>query len=143
MSYELRLCDSLFNPTINNMKVELFALCQGAHNNNGQLTIVNTIDNFHVPSFPTRLSFGLALKFYILPMEEGDKVLTISILSKKTESSIISPIMTNLHIEKFENASHIGIALNLQNVLFETPGEYNVHLELDGQRFDDFAFEVR
>lgn len=125
------------------MKVELFALCQGAHNNNGQLTIVNTIDNFQVPTFPIRLSFGLALKFYILPAEEGDKVLTISILNENKESIIIPPITTNLHIEKYENASHIGIALNLQNVLFEAPGEYNVHLELDGKRFDDFAFDVK
>lgn len=123
------------------MKVELFALCQGAYNNNGQLTIVNTIDNFAVQSFPARISFGLALKFYILPHEEGDKTLSISILNKQ-ETSIIPPIQTNLHIERFDKASHLGLALNLQNVLFDASGEYVIHLELDGSRLDNFAFEV-
>lgn len=124
------------------MKVELYALCQGAYNNNGQLTIVNTVDNFGVPSFPARISFGLALKFYIRPEEEGDKTLAISILNEKG-TSIIPPFPTNLHIERLDKASHLALALNLQNVLFEAPGEYIVHLELDGQRLDNFAFEIR
>ncbi len=124
------------------MKVELYALCQGAYNNGGQLTIVNTLDNFGVPSFPARISFGLALKFYIRPEEEGNKTLAISILNEKG-ASIIPPIPSKVHIERFDRASHMALALNLQNVLFEAPGEYNVHLELDNQRLDDFAFEVR
>lgn len=125
------------------MKVELFALCQGAYSSNGQLTIVNTVDNFHVESFPTRISFGLALKFYIPANEEGDKKLTISILNEEAVSIIDPPIAAGLHVEKVDRASHIGIAMNLQNVFFDTPGLYNVHLELDGKRFDDYAFEVR
>lgn len=124
------------------MKVELYALCQGAYNNNGQLTIVNTIDNFGIPSFPARISFGLALKFYILPQEEGHKTLSISIMDKE-KNRIIPPIPANLHIECLEHASHIALALNMQNVLFEKPGEYDIHLELDGNRLDDFAFEVK
>lgn len=124
------------------MKVELFALSQGAYNNYGQLTIVNTIDTFGLKSFPARISFGLALKFYIYPQEEGDKTLLISILNQKKDS-IIQPIPSKLHIERFDKASHIAIALNLQNVLFEMPGEYIIHLELDGSRLDDFAFEVK
>lgn len=123
------------------MKVELYALCQGAFNNNGQLTIVNTIDNFVVASFPARVSFGLALKLYILPKEEGEKILSISILDKDNQS-IIPPIPANLHIESLDKASHIAIALNLQNVLFEKSGAYDVHLELDGKRLDNFAFEI-
>ena len=123
------------------MKVELYALCQGAFNSNGQLTIVNTIDNFVVPTFPARISFGLALKLYILPEEEGEKTLSISILDKENKS-IITPIVANLHIEHLGKASHIAIALNLQNVLFEKSGAYDVHLELDGERLDNFAFEI-
>ena len=123
------------------MKVELYALCQGAYNNNGQLTIVNTVDNFAVPEFPARISFGLALKLYILPEEEGDKMLTISIVDNQNKS-IIPPIPTKLHIEHFKKASHVALALNLQNVLFEMAGKYVVHLELDGAKLDNFAFEI-
>ena len=123
------------------MKVELYALCQGAFNNKGQLTIVNTIDNFGVSSFPARISFGLAMKFYILPNEEGEKTLSISIQNMEGKS-IIPPIPTKLLIQRLDKASHLALALNLQNVLFEASGQYVVHLELDGSRLDNFAFEV-
>lgn len=124
-------------------KVELFTLCQGAYNMEGHLTIVNTIDEFVVPQLPVRLSFGLALKLYIRPNVEGEKHLLISIINKKNDTNLKFPqIPFNLQIEKKETASHINIALNLQNVLFETSGVYDVHLEIDGKRFDDFAFEI-
>lgn len=123
------------------MKLELFALCQGAFNNNGQLTIVSTLDSFKVRSFPARISFGLALKFYIRPDEYGERLMSISILNDKG-ISIIPPIPAKFQIERLAKASHIALAINLQNVLFEAPGEYCVHLELDGSRFDHFAFEV-
>jgi len=124
------------------VKVEMFALCQGAHNMNGHLTIVNTMDEFIVSSLPTRISFGLAVKLYIRENVEGDKPLTITILNKKDKQQKFPVIQTNLHIERMHKASHINIALNLQNVLFEAAGLYDIHMELDGERFDDFAFEV-
>lgn len=123
------------------MKIELYALCQGAFTRDGQLTIVNTIDNFGVPSLPARISFGLALKFYVLPNEEGDKKLTISILRKRDEKDILT-IPVQLQIERKEKASHLAMSLNLQNVLFEESGAYDVHLELDGERFNNYVFEI-
>lgn len=124
------------------VKVEMFALCQGAHNMNGHLTIVNTMDEFTMSSLPARISFGLAVKLYIRENVEGDKSLVITVINKKDKSQKFPVIQTNLHIERMDKASHINIALNLQNVLFETAGLYDIHLELDGKRFDDFAFEV-
>ena len=124
------------------IKVEMFALCQGAHNWNGHLTIVNTMDEFRVPLFPVRITFGLAIKLYIKANVEGDKLLKISLIDKIDKTHILHDIPTNLHINKMEKASHINIALNLQNVLFEKAGTYDIHLELDNERLDDFAFEV-
>lgn len=125
------------------MKVELFALCQGAFNNNGQLTIVNTIDNFSVSNLPTRLSFGLALKFYLEPHEEsGDKMLEISVVRKMDKQICVPPMQIPVQISDMGKASHISLAMNLQNVLFENEGAYDVHMVLDGNRLDDFAFEV-
>lgn len=124
------------------IKVELFALCQGAFDNKGQLTVVNTIDDFYVESFPTRLSFGLALKLFIFADEEGEKVLSILIINKEKKSQILPAITAKLFISKKNKHSHINIAVNLQNVLFETEGVYDVHLEIDGERLDDFAFEI-
>lgn len=120
----------------------MFALCQGAHNMDGHLTIVNTMDDFYPPELPVRVTFGLAIKLYIHAFVEGDKSLSISIIEKSTGESILPAITTNLHIERLDKASHINIALNLQNVLFEKEGLYDIHLELDGKRLDDFAFEI-
>lgn len=124
------------------IKVEMFALCQGAHNLDGHLTIVNTMDEFYVPELPVRITFGLAIKLYIQAYVEGDRLLNISIIDKSTGKSILPPITTNLHIIQLDKASHINIALNLQNVLFEKEGVYDIHLELDRDRLDDFAFEI-
>lgn len=124
------------------VKVEMFALCQGAHNMNGHLTIVNTIDELIVSSLPARISFGVAIKLYIRENVEGNKPLVITIVNKKNKQQKFPVIQTNLHIERMDKASHINIAINLQNVLFETTGLYDIHMELEGNRFDDFAFEV-
>ncbi len=124
------------------IKVEMFALCQGAHNLDGHLTIVNTMDDFYVTGLPVRITFGVAIKLYIQAGVEGEKLLNISIIEKSTGENILPPISTNLRIERLDKASHINIALNLQNVLYERFGTYDVHLELDGGRLDDFAFEI-
>ena len=120
----------------------MFALCQGAHDLGGHLTIVNTMDDFYVPSLPVRITFGLAIKLYIEAHVEGCKSLIISIIDKANPQNNFPVVNSNLHIERLEKASHINIALNLQNVLFEKEGMYDIHLELDGKRLDDFAFEV-
>lgn len=124
------------------MKVELYALCQGAFAKDGQLTIVNTIDNFGVSSLPARVSFGLALKFYVLPEEEGDKTLAISIVRKRDGSELLS-IPVQFQIERTEKASHLALSINLQNVLFEEEGAYDTHLELDGERLDNYVFDIK
>ena len=124
------------------IKVEMFALCQGAHNLDGHLTVVNTMDDFYVSSLPMRITFGLAIKLYIRARVEGDKLLSISIVDKTNRNHTLPVVKTNFHIESSDRASHLNIALNLQNVLFEKEGEYDIHIELDGSRLDDFAFEV-
>lgn len=124
------------------IKVEMFALCQGAHTLDGHLTIVNTMDDFYVPSVPERITFGLAIKLYIRACVEGDKLLSISIVDKTNRDHTLPVVKTNFHIERTDRASHLNIALNLHNVLFEKYGTYDIHLELDGNRLDDFAFEV-
>lgn len=124
------------------IKVEMFALCQGVHNLNGHLTVVNTMDDFCVRTFPARITFGLAIKLYIKASVEGEKLLNISIVDKSDDNHVLPVIKTKLHIERLERASHVNIAANLQNVLFDKEGVYDVHLELDGKRLDDFAFSV-
>ena len=125
------------------IKVELFGLCEGAFDHNGHLTIVNTHDDFVLKSLPARVSFGLAFKFYIQPQVEGEKILTIAILDSDGADVISPRLSAKFQLSKYEYASHIAMAINLQNVLFTKSGKYDVHLEIDGHKLDNFAFEVR
>lgn len=131
------------------IKVELFALCQGAHNLDGHLTVVNTLDELIVSSLPARISFGLAIKLYVQACVEGDKALSVSIIEKNTnvvgesyETLTLPVFKTSFHLDRLDKPTHINIAFNLQNVQFDREGIYDIHFELDGERLDDFAFEV-
>ncbi len=124
------------------IKVELFALCEGAFNHAGNLTIVNTIDDFIVKNLPDRISFGLAFKFFVQPHVQGEKELSVSI-KDSAGNDIIAPIIkARMCIADSEKESHIALAINMQNVLFFNAGKHYVHLGIDGERFDDFSFEV-
>ncbi len=136
------LISNQFHKYMKDIKVEMFALCQGAHNLDGHLTVVNTMDEFLVRDLPSHVSFGLAIKLYIQANIEGNKELSIFIIDKSNGNNILPGITTTLHIEKYDKASHINMAFNLQNVIFDKEGLYDIHLELDGERLDDFAFEV-
>ena len=131
------------NKKVTDIKVDLFAICEGAYNHSGHLTIVSTHDDFIVSAVPTRVSFGLAFKFFIKPDVEGTKKLTISIQDDQGADVIEPCISANLEIVKMNHPSHIAMAINLQNVLFTKFGQYDVHLEIDGVKLDNFAFEVR
>lgn len=124
------------------IKVELFALCEGAFDNEGHLTIVNTHDHFLLRELPGCVSFGLAFKFYIQPQIEGDKTLTIAIIDADGHDVISPKLSAKFKLSKQNNASHIAMAINLQNVLFTKVGKYDVHLEIDNEKLDNFAFEV-
>ena len=124
------------------IKVELFALCDGAFNNAGRLTIVNTMDDLVSKTFPARFTFGLAFKFFVQPEVEGEKELSIAI-EDEDGNNIIAPIIkARMCLAKSEKESHIVLAINMQNVLFFKEGKHFVRLQIDGERFDDFSFEV-
>lgn len=124
------------------IKVELFTLCEGAYNHSGHLTIVNTYDNIAVKQLPTRVSFGLALKLYIQPQVEGDKLLTIEIFNDQKENILKERLQAKIQIERVDCITHVALAVNFQNVIFTTIGKHDVHLEIDGNKLDNFAFEV-
>lgn len=124
------------------MKVELFTICEGAFNHRGHLTIINTKDRLSASALPCRISFGIALKFYADPGEVVHKKLAVSVLAPDRSKVFDPEFTTPVDIEGTELASHFAVAINLQNVLFAKFGTHNVHLELDGERFDDFSFEV-
>lgn len=124
------------------IKVELFALCEGAFNNAGHLTIVHTIDNFVAKKIPARFTFGLAFKFFVQPEVEGEKELSVAIKDSEGQDVIAPIVKARMCIAKSDKESHIALAVNMQNVLFLSEGKHCVHLEIDGERFDDFSFEV-
>lgn len=124
------------------MKIELFTLCNFAANNNGKLTIVDTIDSFIVEKFPWRAYFGLALKLNLgSDIKQPDKDSSFSIiLFKEGEDEKLFTAETNLNMTKDEK---VVIAANIKGLIFKSPGTYHFHLKLGENLLEDYSFEVK
>lgn len=119
------------------MKIDLCTICEGAYNNQGRLTIVNTLDKLLVRSLPCRISFGLALKLVFTSDEMGDKKLSVAVLSPDGSKVLDPEFVTPVNVASRESESQFTLAVNFQNVLIAKPGMHKVRFELDGVLIDE------
>lgn len=122
------------------MKTDIFTLCEGAFNKNGSLTLVNIFDNIDALKFPWTTSFGLALKLSVTPEDGGDKKMVIQ-FKDEAGTEILPGIPINLKITDTED-SHLAIALNLQNIVFQKAGKYCVAVSIDEELYYTLPFNV-
>ena len=122
------------------MKTDIFALCEGAFNKNGSLTLVNTFDNIDASKLPWRTTVGLALKLSVTSEDAGDKKMIIQ-FKDENGVEILPSIPINLKILDKED-SHLVIALNLQNIVFTNAGHFCVTVLIDEKEYDTLPFNV-
>ena len=125
------------------MKLELFAICEGAYNHNGQLTIVNTLDCIEAPEFPCRVSFGVAIKLGLQGVGAGHSEMTISMVNSSGEKVFDPVFSTPLEIAENNPADCMAMAVNFQNVLFTKAGDYHVRLEINGDKIGEHTLRVK
>lgn len=123
------------------MKTDIFALCEGAFNRNGSLTIVNTFDNIEASRLPWRTTVGLALKYSVTSEDAGEKKMIIRFLDNMG-TEILPSIPVNLNILDKQEESHLVVAVNLQNIVFTKSGQYMVSVIIDGIVFNTLSFNV-
>ena len=120
------------------MTVELFTLCDFASNDNGHLTIINTLDKIVADKLPWRAYFGFAISGTIKHEQPNNTILTLSIFKKRKKDSIIFETSTQIDskIGKFAAAG------NLRGLIFNKEGEYIFRIATNNGLRKDFPFNV-
>ena len=124
------------------MKTELFTLCNYAANNNGMLTIVDTIDGFTADKFPWRAYFGIALKIKLdSGLKESPQEKHFSMyLCKEGEDERLFSATTTLNTIKEDR---LVLAANIKGLIFKSAGTYHFYLSLNDTLLEDYQFEVK
>jgi len=124
------------------MVLELFTICEGAFAKNGQLTIVNTLDNILSKQFPMILNLGVAIKLKLSKEEYGKHEVCLAIANNdgvniapemKVTPEVVSP-------NKFCN---LVMSTNVQGVRIEKPGMYSVIISVDGNQMSKASLEIK
>lgn len=125
------------------MNIRLLTLCDGAYNYNGKITVVGTIDNIKVHSFPAVITVGLAVKICFPPSENGIKRIRILILDSNDNLVIPTLEMPNQEAKANKNdLSTMAIVANLQGVKFNEEGNYRLELHVNDY-VETLPFKVR
>ena len=123
------------------MKYELFALCDGAFNYNGRLTIVGTYDNVAAKSFPWITDITFAIKLFVPKTEVGAKMVSLHFLDDKG-APFAASIQVPVQIPKSEVNGHIVFTSTMRGVVFPLQGTYQIRIEEDGRVLKKFDFNV-
>lgn len=129
--------------TNNDMKIELFTLCEGAFNTNGRLTIVNTFEDLIANQYPWRGPLGMALKLLVLQEEVQDYSFQIRIQNRDKTQTFHE---MNAELKLAQQAGHgdvrIALATNIQGLLLPVAGEYLVVISVNGNPLQTYSFKA-
>lgn len=113
------------------MQLKLFSICEGAFNNGGRLTIVNTYDVIHSKNFPLVMSIGVAMTIAFDPEDAGKHSIEMKIenTSNKTE---IAKMVSDVVVPKDEEGGFLNFASNVGGFNFKESAKYAFNLFGDG-----------
>lgn len=112
------------------MRIKLFSICEGAFNNAGRLTIVNTYDMIGSKAFPLKMPIGVAMTIIFDATDEGKRHLELKITNTTTQLPI-AKMDSEFVVPKDEKGGYLNFVSNVQGFVFPTPGEYTFSLSVD------------
>ncbi|MDO4947357.1 MAG: hypothetical protein Q4E52_07240 [Fibrobacter sp.] len=124
------------------MKLELFALCDGAFNYNGKLTIVGATDGYNVPDLPCCIDLNFAIKIYVEAHDRINKLLRIKIKDPEGKP-LPATVDCKIDLEQNKEDSHISLAVKMQGIPFVKIGSYTVEILLDDDEIGNYKFFVK
>lgn len=113
------------------MEIEVFALCDGAFNYGGKLTVVGTYDRLNIPTVPSsaRVSLAVKLNFDDNEVRSGS---IIKLSFKDSLGNLVSGDITHTVGALNDNTSirHIAMAVN-SDLNISVEGVHTVELYLN------------
>lgn len=112
------------------MKLNLFAICEGAFNHNGHLTIVNTKDFINTEKFPYRADqLGLALRLEFDASETGEHPFELGYVDPVGTYTTMGK--SSIKVEQAKQNTLFCLAANLSGFIFTHPGIYKFVVKVD------------
>lgn len=124
------------------MKLDLFAVCEGAFNSNGKLTIVNVYDYIRVASFPAKLSLGVGIKLGFEPGEDGGKMIVLTVVNQDKNQEV-AKMEAKANVPKDDDEVKLNFASNVQGFTFPEEGRYGFKLSVDGNEMGESVIRIK
>lgn len=124
------------------MKLNLFSICEGAFNNQGRLTIVNTYDMISASSFPLKMSLGIAMTIAFDKNDGGKHMIVLHIINKKNDVEI-AKMESEVSIPHDENGGFLNFVSNVNGFMFPEAGDFNFDLTVDGKSIGGYVMKVK
>ena len=124
------------------MKLKLFSICEGAFNNQGRLTIVNTYDMISASSFPLKMALGIAMTMAFSKDDGGKHMIVLHITNMKNEAEI-AKMESEVTIPQDDNGGFLNFVSNVNGFVFPEAGDYNFDLTVDGTSIGGYVMKVK
>jgi len=127
------------------MKVEIFALCDAATDNQGKLNLLGTFDQIYAAKLPVvHPACAIALRLRFDKMEEGPHDVKLQLVNPdgipvfQSMEGLVNPRMG----DEIGSVA-VNLILNFQNVKFDEFADYQINLTVDGVAMASLPLRVR
>ena len=127
------------------MEIETFVLCDAATDYRGKLNILGTFDTIHGGEVPVVWPHcALALRVRFSKIEEGEHRVRISFMDEDGRA-ILPPLDGTVRVAFGPESKTMAtnLILNMERLKLEKPGEYSIHLAIDGRQEKSLPLYLR
>jgi hypothetical protein len=124
------------------MQLKLFSICEGAFNNGGRLTIVNTYDVIHSKAFPLVMAIGVAMTIAFDPEDEGKHSIEMRIENNTTKMEV-AKMVSDVIVPRDEEGGFLNFTSNVAGFNFKEPAKYAFNLFVDGNPLGSIIIPVK
>jgi hypothetical protein len=127
------------------MKIEVFALCDAATDNQGKLNILGTFDQIYAAKVPVvHPACAIALRLRFDKMEEGIHKVNLQLVNPDG-IPVFQPMEGEVHPRMGEDVESVAVnlILNFQHVKFAEFADYQITLAMDDVAMGTLPLRVR
>lgn len=127
------------------MEIPIATLCDAATDYAGKLNLLGSFDTVLTTKFPAvHPQCAIALRFVFNKAEEGNRVFRLTFVNE--DGKIVMPaieLAIDVKIPDEVNYLSRNLIINLQQLKFDTAGQYAVEVLMDGQQVASIPLLVR